>query len=61
VFARYRNDPRVRFVDFTSTLCGDTTCAAGTTSQPYYFDVHHLNATGALVVSDAILTQVAAP
>ena len=56
-FAPYRNDPRVRVVDFTPVLCDDQTCALGTTREPYYLDDHHLNATGAVLVSDAIARQ----
>ena len=56
-FASYRNDPRVRVVDFTPVLCDDQTCALGTTREPYYVDDHHLNATGAVLVSDAIARQ----
>ena len=61
VFAGYRDDPRVRFVEFTSALCDETTCSAGTTSTPYYQDDSHLNTTGALVVSDTIAKQLIAP
>ena len=56
-FSSYRNDPRVRVVDFTPVLCDDQTCALGTTREPYYVDDHHLNATGAVLVSDAIARQ----
>jgi hypothetical protein len=60
VFASYQHDPRVRFVDFTPVLCDETTCAVGTASALYYYDDDHLNATGALLVSGAITTQLKA-
>jgi hypothetical protein len=60
VFAPYRDDPRVRFVDFTPVLCDADVCTVGTTAAPYYVDDHHLNATGAVLVSAAIAEQLAA-
>ena len=59
VFAAYRGDPRVRFVDFTAVLCDEAQCAVGTTATPYYVDDHHLNATAAALVSGAIAEQSA--
>ena len=49
--------PRVRVVDFTPVLCDDRACSAGTTREPYYVDDHHLNAVGAVAVSDTIARQ----
>ena len=56
-FAKYRDDPRVRLIDFTSALCDDRICPPGTSAEPYYVDEHHLNAAGAVLVSGAIAGQ----
>jgi peptidoglycan/LPS O-acetylase OafA/YrhL len=58
VFANYRDDPRVRFVDFTSTLCNDATCLLGTPSTSYYRDKDHMSDSGARFVSDTITRQL---
>ena len=56
-FAKYRDDPRVRVIDVTAVLCNDTTCSPGTEREPFYVDEHHVNAIGALLISDAIREQ----
>lgn len=58
VFTSYGDDPRVRFVDFTSALCDDAACTLGTTSTPFYADTDHLNVAGALAVSDLLTRQL---
>lgn len=57
VFASYRDDPRVRVIDFTPVLCDHQACAVGSTQAPYYMDGNHLNAVGAVLVSEAIAQQ----
>jgi hypothetical protein len=61
VFAAYQDDPRVRFVDVSASLCDETTCFAGTASAPYYIDDHHISATAALRIGDALTRQLSAP
>ena len=58
VFEKYQNDPRVRFVDFTSAFCDTGTCVAGSVAAPYYVDDHHLSVTGAVLISGAISSAV---
>ena len=59
VFAAYRDDGRVRLVDFTPVLCTATTCAVGTAAAPYYVDDHHLTDTGAVLISSVIADALA--
>jgi peptidoglycan/LPS O-acetylase OafA/YrhL len=59
-FDRYRDDPRVRIIDFTDVLCG-ATCPPATTGEPYYNDEQHLSAAGALLVAREIARQSALP
>ncbi len=56
-FAKYRDDGRVRVIDFSSALCDERTCSVGTAREPYYSDQDHVSAIGALLVSDAIRAQ----
>jgi hypothetical protein len=56
-FARYRDDPRVRVIDFSAALCDGERCAIGTATEPYYNDDQHLTPAGALLVSGEIARQ----
>ena len=57
VFEKYREDARVRLIDFTPVFCDESTCSPGTSSESYYMDEHHLNAVGAALVSGEIARQ----
>lgn len=56
-FARYRDDPRVRLIDFTDVLCNAASCAPASATEPYYTDEHHLSPAGARLVSGEIARQ----
>lgn len=57
VFERFKDDPRVRFVDLEPVLCDNERCHVGTAAGPYYADDDHLNTAGALLVSEAIASR----
>jgi peptidoglycan/LPS O-acetylase OafA/YrhL len=54
LFAAYRGDSHVRFVDPATVLCDETVCAAGTARESFYWDESHLSRAGAVRIGQAI-------
>ena len=61
VFARYRNDPRVKIIDLTSVYCDADTCPAGTAERPFFVDDNHVSADGALRASGTFAAYLSNP
>jgi peptidoglycan/LPS O-acetylase OafA/YrhL len=54
VFARYRSDDRIRFIDPATVMCDGGICPVGTENQSFYWDDSHLSVAGALFVTRAL-------
>lgn len=57
VFAKYRDDPRVRLIDLTPVFCDESACSPGTSRESYYKDEHHVNEKGAALAGSEIARQ----
>ena len=61
VYARFRDDRRVKIIDLTSVFCDAQTCPAGTAERPFFVDDNHVSPEGALLASEAFAPYLSSP